>query len=62
MGKYWDWSMEYNPCLYCSNRRCDCSTIEDDVKEKCVSCWERKCKYPDCDRYLKALEKYKADK
>jgi len=58
MGKYWDWSIEYNPCLYCSDRRCDCSTHEDDVNEKCVSCRERKCKVTKCDKWFNAVNKY----
>ena len=53
--KYWNWSIEYNPCLYCPDRMCDCSTIEDDVQERCVICKEKKCKTPRCEKYYKAI-------
>jgi len=61
MSKYWD-EIEYNLCLYCFDRDCDCSTHEEDIRERCISCWERKCKYEKCQKYLDAMQKYKVDK
>jgi len=59
MKKYWDRSIEYNPCLYCPDRRCDCSTHEEGAMEKCISCSNKECKTQKCDKYYKAIEKYK---
>lgn len=33
-----------NYCLYCSNRGCNCSMIEEPAQSNCVSCGNRKCR------------------
>jgi hypothetical protein len=43
MGKS-DYLPENNPCLFCRDRECDCSTHEEDVHSICAKCGMRECK------------------
>ena len=58
MERYEYWNIEYNPCLYRLDRQCGCSTIEDDINEQCVSCLEKICKTPKCNKNIEAINKY----